>query len=142
MEIGIIIIVLIGLYFLVKKTKPKQNTSTPVVHVTKRSRQPIRKPESNNEEADYYRWVSVLKDNKPNIHEFDLFGTKAAILWKESSSEVEVVCLTAFNKGSPTTKKYDYFTFNIKDWYWLGTQPRGCANQVKEHLKGVQENIT
>ena len=134
MEFSLILVIIVSVVFIAfyKSRRAKKTSAT--------ENAPVK--ESNNFEDDYFNWVSVLKERNPNIKKFDLFGTKAAILWKSGAREVEVVCLTAFSKGVPSTKKYEYFSFNIHEWYWSGVQPRGCATQIKEQLKIVQAEIT
>ena len=84
---------------------------------------------------DYSIWVSVLKDDKPNTHDFDLLGTRATVLWKDNDPEVSVVCITQFVNGTPKTNKYDHFEFNIKEWYWYATAPRGSADVIKKKFE-------
>jgi hypothetical protein len=84
---------------------------------------------------DYSIWVSVLKEEKPNTHHFDLLGTRATVLWKDNDPEVSVVCITQFSNGTPKTNKYDHFEFNIKEWYWCATTPRGSAEVIKKKFE-------
>lgn len=84
---------------------------------------------------DYGTWVSILKDKKPNTHDFDLLGTRATILWKDNDPEVSIVCITQFANGTPKTNKYDYFDFNIKEWCWCATAPRGSADAIKKKFE-------
>jgi hypothetical protein len=104
------------------------------------SKKKLEIPNEQNEK-DYHLWLSILRKRNPNIEEFELFGTKAAILWAEGAEEVEIVCLTGFNKGKPETKKYDYFSFNIKEWYWSGKMPRGCSSNIKDQLKILESKF-
>ena len=84
---------------------------------------------------DYSIWVSVLKEEKPNTHDFDLLGTRATVLWKDNDPEVSVVCITQFSNGTAKTNKYDHFEFNIKEWYWCATAPRGSADVIKKKFE-------
>ena len=84
---------------------------------------------------DYSIWVSILKEEKPNTYDFDLLGTRATILWKDDDPEVSVVCITQFANGIPKTNKYDHFDFNIKEWYWCRTTPRGSADAIKKKFE-------
>jgi hypothetical protein len=38
---------------------------------------------------DYGIWVEVLREDNPRIAEFDLYGTRAAILWKDDRAGPE-----------------------------------------------------
>ena len=73
--------------------------------------------------------------DKPNTHDFDLLGTRATVLWKDNDPEVSVVCITQFSNGTPKTNKYDHFEFNIKEWYWCATAPRGSADVIKKKFE-------
>jgi hypothetical protein len=84
---------------------------------------------------DYSIWVSILKEEKPNTHDFDLLSTRATVLWKNNDPEVSVVCITQFSNGQPKTNKYDHFEFNIKEWYWCATAPRGSADIIKKKFE-------
>ena len=64
---------------------------------------------------DYDIWVEVLREDNPRIAEFDLYGTRAALLWKDDEHEVSVVCITQFTNKIPETQKYDHYEFNIKE---------------------------
>lgn len=83
---------------------------------------------------DFDRWISILNKDKKKIHNFDLFGTRAAVLWNDCEDEIYVVCITSFKNGHPQTAKYDYFGYNIHKKYWSWKPPRGCAERVKEEL--------
>lgn len=84
---------------------------------------------------DHSLWVSILKEKKPNTHDFDLLGTRATVLWKDHDPEVFVVCITQFSNGTPKTNKYDHFEFNIKEWYWCAKAPRGSADVIKKKFE-------
>jgi hypothetical protein len=84
---------------------------------------------------DYSIWVNILKEEKPNTHDFDLLGTRATVLWRDNDPEVSVVCITQFSNGTPKTIKYDHFEFNIKEWYWCATAPRGSADVIKKKFE-------
>lgn len=90
-------------------------------------------------EDDYQSWVSILSEKNPKKSEFQLHGTKAAIVWGEKGFEdvVQVVCITSFSKGVPATQKYEYYQFDIAGWYWSGMQPRGCATDIKKYIKSL-----
>lgn len=90
-------------------------------------------------EVDYQSWVSILSAKNPHISEFQLYGTKAAVIWGEKGAEdvVQVVCITSFSKGVPVTKKYEYYQFDIAGWYWSYMAPRGSAGEVKSYIKSL-----
>lgn len=44
-------------------------------------------------------------------------------------------CVTQFSNGTPKTNKYDHFEFNIKEWYWCITAPRGAADVIKKKFE-------
>jgi hypothetical protein len=90
-------------------------------------------------EEDYQFWVSILSEKNSHISEFQLYGTKAAIIWGEKGfgNSVQVVCITSFSKGTPATKKYECYQFDIAGWYWGGMQPRGCASEIKKYIKSL-----
>ena len=84
---------------------------------------------------DCGRWVAILSDEFINAHKFELFGTKAAILWTDNNEEIAIVCMSRFTREAPDTgSKYDHYRFNIHDWYWSGFQPKGCATRIKAEL--------
>jgi hypothetical protein len=90
-------------------------------------------------EDDYQSWVSILSEKNPHLSEFQLYGTKAAVIWGEDGMEdvVQVVCITSFNKGVPVTKKYEYYQFDIVGWYWSYMAPKGSASEVKSYIKSL-----
>jgi len=79
----------------------------------------------------------VFRDQKKNIREFDLFGTKAAIAWNDDESEVVVICITSFRNGEPMTTILDYFDFDIKEKYWAGATPKGASSRIREEFKKI-----
>lgn len=85
----------------------------------------------------YEVWLKVFSEEKSNIREFDLFGTKAAIAWNNNDVEIIVICITAFRNGKPITNKFDYFGFNVKDKYWTGVTPTGSPARIREELKSI-----
>lgn len=89
----------------------------------------------SNGDGDYQIWVDVLSKDKSNIEEFDLFGTKAAIVWNDGDDEVTIICITSFRNKEPQTNKWDYYSFNIREEYWAGMQPRGSPARIREELK-------
>ncbi len=94
---------------------------------------------SGDDELDheYQSLLSVFAD-QPNRSEFELYGTKAIVFWADIDKEVIVGCITAFTKGKPVTKRYEFYYFNTKEWYWAGNQPRGCAAEVKKHIESLR----
>jgi len=93
------------------------------------------KKNSRKHSDDYEIWLSVFKEEKSNIKEFDLFGTKAAVAWNEGDNEITVICITAFQNQQPITKKWDHFEFNIEEKYWTGATPKGSPARIREELK-------
>jgi hypothetical protein len=88
-------------------------------------------------DGNYSTWLAVFREQKRNIKEFDLFGTKAAIAWNDEEKEVTVICITEFRNGKPATKQWDYFDFDVEDKYWPGASPRGSAKRIREELKAL-----
>ena len=93
-----------------------------------------RKPAQDD---DYEIWLNIIKDRNSNIRELNLFGTKAAVLWNDGHDEAEVICITAFRNSVPITKKRDHFSFNIKEEYWVGQQPKGASARIREQIKAI-----
>lgn len=89
----------------------------------------------NKATDDYARWISALRGDYPNMHEFEIFGTKAAVLWRDNDPEVQVVCLNRFLKGQPEQySKYDYFGYNTAEKYWTTIAPKGAAEKAKDAI--------
>lgn len=90
-------------------------------------------------EDDYQSWLSILSEKNPHLSEFQLYGTKAAVIRGEKGMEdvVQVLCITSFSKGIPVTKKYEYYQFDIAGWYWSYATPRGSAGEVKSYIKSL-----
>jgi len=84
---------------------------------------------------DFKSWLNVFKNKRSNMKEFDLFGTKAAIVWSDGDEEVVIICITAFQKQKPITNKWDYFEFNVEEKYWSGAAPKGSSARIREELK-------
>ena len=86
-------------------------------------------------------WLSILSKDKKHVKNFDLFGTRAAILWNEGDEEINIISITSFSHGVPQTHKYDYFWFNLHGGYWSGKAPRGCADKIREEIKTLFAKI-
>jgi len=100
------------------------------------------KGKPKNKEPDYAHLDSLYKFFLPipnkhyyRIKEFDLYGTKAALLWNNGYSEVCVFCITHFNKQKPQTAKYYFFDYDVKYQIWTSEPPKGCAQKIKEEIK-------
>jgi hypothetical protein len=83
---------------------------------------------------EFQTWLSILMKDKKRVRHFDLFGTRAAVLWNDGDTEVYVISITSFSGGVPQTNKYDYFWYNLGGGYWSGKSPRGCTDRIKEEL--------
>ena len=90
---------------------------------------------SSVQSRDHRIWVEVLSEDKPSVHEFDLMGTPATVLWKDGDPEVSVVCITQFQRGSPKTKKYDHYEYNLNDKSWVSLVPKGSADTIKRKFE-------
>lgn len=110
----------------------------------RRKKQPVSSAAANSKLSplsaggldDYSAWVRTLITDYPNLHEFDLFGTQAAILWRGGDPEVYVVCKNRFTRGQPEQySKHDYFGYNVQEKYWLWSSPKGVADRVKDEIK-------
>ena len=88
---------------------------------------------------EFQTWLSILSKDKTHIKNFDLFGTRAAILWNDGDEKIYVISITSFSRGVPQTNKYDYFWFNLHGGYWSGKAPRGCTDKIKEEIRTVFE---
>jgi len=130
--ISIIIVIFLFIFLAQRKnTSDKLPINRPQKEIT-----PERKPQD-----DFELWVSILEKDKKNAKHFQLFGTRAAILWNDSDNEIEVVCLNRFNSGEPEKgSKYDHFGFDLKGWYWTVYTPRGAADKIKEEIQGIFGN--
>ncbi len=122
MELLIIILVISLLVWFVVRGKSLNPTT-------------VSNPSKPTYKDDYEIWFDIFKNEKSNIKEFDLFGTKAAIAWNEGDEEVVIICITAFRNSEPITKKWDHFEFNVRDKYWSGIQPKGSPARIREELK-------
>lgn len=117
----IIVSIILLVWFALKKAKRT------VPSAKNKSHRPLAKHQD-----DHDIWVHILKDGYPHISSFELFGTKASVLWNEGDPEIEVVCVTAFVNGAPKTKKWDHFAFHVHEGYWIGVKPRGCAAEIRQ----------
>jgi hypothetical protein len=89
----------------------------------------------SNDVDQFKVWLSILSKDKKHIKNFDLFGTRATILWNDGDEEIYVISITSFSHGVPQTNKYDYFWFNLRGNYWSGMAPRGCSEKIREEIK-------
>lgn len=86
--------------------------------------------------VDFDTLISELQSKfveKISCKHFDLFGTKAAFLWKDDDF-ILVLCITAFHKCNPISQRYDCFRFNLKEFKWEGNYPRGVSNKIREEI--------
>lgn len=121
----VLLLVLIGWAKLSNPNKAKVPTTQPKKSVTT----------SNHNK--YEVWLKVFSEEKSNIREFDLFGTKAAIAWNNNDNEIVVICISAFRNEKPLTSKFDYFEFNVKEKYWTGATPTGSPARIRQELKNM-----
>ena len=128
MEIALSIIIIVVLIF-VSKVATQDKEQTP-------------EKKHKNIEPDYAYLDSLYNDFLPihlkhyyRIKEFDLYGTKAALLWNNGYSEICVFCITHFNKQKPKTAKYYFFDYDVKYQIWTSEPPRGCAQKIKDEIK-------
>jgi len=123
-----IIIVIIFLIFVAQR---KNTSGRQIIDLPKKDITLSRRPQD-----DFELWVSILEKEKRNIKHFQLFGTKAALLWNDDDNEIEVVCLNRFNGGRPEKgSKYDHFGFDLKGWYWTIYTPHGAAEKIKDEIQ-------
>ena len=124
----VISIVIIAFYlFWLNRTKKKERPATFV--------------EGNNSssklEDDYDFLLDTFKEQKSNISEFELFGTKAAIAWNDGDREVFIICIRAFRMQEPITNKWDHFEFDIKEKKWSYGPPKGAETRIREELTNL-----
>jgi len=91
--IGIIIIFIIVITWMTKHKGANAQNTVPSL--------PSDNSPKSLPQSDFERWVSIIKKDKKNIKLFELFGTKAAVLWNDGEDEIEVVCLNSFTNGMP-----------------------------------------
>jgi hypothetical protein len=90
-------------------------------------------------DGNFKSYMFILKDDYYRLREFDLFGTKAALLWNNGYFDVCVICISSFNKGKPQTYNYNRYYFDTKEWIWTTGLPRGCAAKIKKEIKLIIE---
>jgi hypothetical protein len=121
----IVVIVVISILIYFRRKKTHEETNTIVINLNNVDIE-IDKYKDKKYKDEYEFWLDIFKEEKSNIKEFDLFGTKAAIAWNDGDDVVIVICITAFTNKKPITKTWNYFEFNIKERYWIGRTPRGA----------------
>lgn len=132
----LIIVIIIGIIFFVFVAQRTHTNGRQNIDLPQKDIPPSRKPQD-----EFELWVSILEKDKRNVKHFQLFDTRAALLWNDNENEIEVVCLNRFNNGTAEKgSKYDHFGFDLKGWYWTVYTPRGAADKIKEEIQGVLGN--
>lgn len=107
-------------------------------------------PDRDKRVSEYQFFLDVttckLSDHDDRLmkHEFSLFNTNAAIIWMAQSDTVTIVCLKEFTNGLATSESYDTFDYNWHKDYWVGSEPKGCKQPVKDVIAKlkIQNNIS
>jgi hypothetical protein len=82
--------------------------------------------------------MGIYIGERKKINHFELFGTRAALLWSDGDDEIEIVCLNRFINGAPEKgSKYDHFGVDLKRWYWTVYTPRGAAEKIKDEIQSL-----
>jgi len=73
-----------------------------------------------------------------HTHEFELFGTPAALGWNDGDDNVDVWCISRFSRGRPQTKVMNRYYYWISDRSW-GDPPKGAARECLAEIKKVRK---